>query len=55
MLSDFLKSRKQDAKDLVLELRKTFKYVSVLGTDVRVDGVSANAVSTSITDEGLSS
>lgn len=55
MLSDFLKSRKQDAKDLVLELRKTFKYVSVLGTDVRVQGISADVNSTHINDEGLSS
>lgn len=55
MLSEFLKSRKQDCKDLVLELRKTFKYVSVLGTDVRVQSVSANSKATSIQDEGLSS
>lgn len=55
MLSDFLKSRKQDAKDLVLELRKAFKYVSILGTDVRVQTVTANVKSTQITDEGLSS
>lgn len=55
MLSEFLKSRMKDAKALCMELRKTFKYVSVLGTDVRVQSVMANRMSTSIQDEGLGS
>ena len=55
MLSEFLKSRMKDAKALCNELRKTFKYVSVLGTDVRVQSVMANRMSTSIQDEGLGS
>ena len=55
MLSEFLKSRMKDAKALCIELRKTFKYVSVLGTDVRVQSVMANRMSTSIQDEGLGS
>ena len=54
MLSEFLKSRIKEAKELVLELRKTFKYVSVLGTDVRVQSVGANRMSTTIDDDGLS-
>ena len=45
----------KDAKALCIELRKTFKYVSVLGTDVRVQSVMANRMSTSIQDEGLGS
>ena len=55
MLSEFLTSRMKDAKALCIELRKTFKYVSVLGTDVRVQSVMANRMSTSIQDEGLGS
>lgn len=55
MLSEFLKSRMKDAKALCMELRKTFKYVSVLGSDVRVQSVMANRMSTSIQDEGLGS
>ena len=55
MLSEFLKSRMKDAKALCMELRKTFKYVSVLGCDVRVQSVMANRMSTSIQDEGLGS
>jgi TldD protein len=55
MLSEFLKSRMKDAKALCIELRKTFKYVSVLGSDVRVQSVMANRMSTSIQDEGLGS
>ena len=55
MLSEFLKSRMKDAKALCNELRKTFKYVSVLGSDVRVQSVMANRMSTSIKDEGLGS
>ena len=55
MLSEFLKSRMKDAKALCIELRKTFKYVSVLGADVRVQSVMANRMSTSIQDEGLGS
>lgn len=55
MLSEFLKSRMKDAKALCIELRKTFKYVSVLGCDVRVQSVMANRMSTSIQDEGLGS
>ena len=45
----------KDAKALCIELRKTFKYVSVLGCDVRVQSVMANRMSTSIQDEGLGS
>ena len=45
----------KDAKALCMELRKTFKYVSVLGCDVRVQSVMANRMSTSIQDEGLGS
>ena len=35
MFSPFLNSRKQNAISLVNELKKSFKYVSVLGTDVK--------------------
>ena len=55
MLSEFLKSRQALAKELVLELRKTFKYVSILGTDVRVQSVLATKVVSRISDEGFSS
>ena len=42
--SEFLNSRRNDCKDLVSELTKTFPYVGILGSDVRstVIGVDKN-------------
>ena len=40
--SEFLQSRRADARALVIELKKTYDYVSVLGVDVKARTVSAN-------------
>ena len=40
--SEFLQSRRADARALVTELKKTYDYVSVLGVDVKARTVSAN-------------
>ena len=49
--SEFLNSRRQDCKDLVAELSKSYSYVSILGSDVRSTAVQANR-STSAIGEG---
>ncbi|MBO5221087.1 MAG: TldD/PmbA family protein [Clostridia bacterium] len=49
--SEFLNSRRQDCKDLVAELSKSYSYVSILGSDVRSTAVRANR-STSAIGEG---
>ena len=46
--SEFLQSRRNDAKALVAELRKTYDYVSVLGVDVKARSISANRKLTNI-------
>ena len=46
--SEFLQSRRADAKALVAELRKTYDYVSVLGVDVKARSISANRKLTNI-------
>ena len=46
--SEFLQSRRADAKALVAELKKTFDYVSVLGVDVKARAVSASTRLTNI-------
>ena len=40
--SEFLHSRRADAKALVAELKKTYDYASVLGVDVKARSISAN-------------
>ena len=40
--SEFLHSRRSDAKALVAELKKTYDYASVLGVDVKARSISAN-------------
>ena len=46
--SEFLQSRRADAKALVAELKKTYDYVSILGVDVRAKSVMANNQLTNI-------
>ena len=46
--SEFLESRRADAKALVAELKKTYDYVSVLGVDVKARSVMANSKLTNI-------
>jgi len=37
--SKFLDSKRQDCKNLVAELRKSFAYVSILGADIKTTGI----------------
>ena len=37
--SKFLDAKRQDCKNLVAELRKSFAYVSVLGVDIKTTGI----------------
>ena len=46
--SEFLESRRSDAKALVAALRPHFDYVSILGSDVKARSVSANRKLTNI-------
>lgn len=46
--STFLESRRDDAKALVAQLKKTYDYASVLGVDVKARAVSANSKLTNI-------
>ena len=46
--SEFLESRRSDAKALVAALRPHFDYVSILGSDVKARSVSANKKLTNI-------
>ena len=46
--SEYLASRRSDARALVTELKKTYDYVSVLGVDVKARSVSANTKLTNI-------
>ena len=47
--SEFLHSRRADAKSLVAALMKTYDYVSILGVDVKARSIMANNKLTSIT------
>lgn len=55
MITKFLSDRKDNAIKLVKELKKHFKYVSVLGTDVRCQGVFVTSRVSQIKDEGIGS
>ena len=46
--SEFLHSRRADARALIGELKKTYDYASVLGVDVKARSISANNRLTSI-------
>ena len=50
--SEFLHSRRGDAKALVAELKKHYDYVSVLGVDVKARSVSVNKKLTNISSGG---
>ena len=50
--SEFLHSRRDDAKALVAELKKHYDYVSVLGVDVKARSVSVNRKLTNISSGG---
>ncbi len=52
--SNFLNSKRGECKALVAELRQHFKYVSILGSDVRSRGISADRRSTNIGEGNLS-
>ena len=46
--SEFLHSRRADAKALVAELMKTYDYASVLGADIKARSIMANNKLTNI-------
>lgn len=48
--STYLDGKRQDCRELVAELGKTFRYVSVLGTDVRMTAYQANRQSSAVTE-----
>ena len=50
--SEFLHSRRGDAKALVAELKKHYDYVSVLGVDVKARSISVNKKLTNISSGG---
>lgn len=52
--SKFLSLRRDDCKELVSELSKTFAYVSVLGSHVTSSRIAADRRSSSISEGGLS-
>lgn len=52
--SDFLNSKRQDCKELITALGEHFKYVSILGSDIRSTAVSVNKVSSNIGEGNLS-
>ncbi len=52
--SEFLNSKRAECRALVSELRKTFEYVSILGSDVRSVAISADRRSTNIGEGALS-
>ncbi len=52
--SKFLDSRREDARALVRELSSSFKYVSVLGSDVRSSRISADRRSSGVGEGSLS-
>ena len=52
--SEFLNSKREDCKALVEVLGKHFKYVSILGSDIRSTAISVNKVSSNIGEGNLS-
>ena len=54
MFSEFLNSKRNECKVLVAELSKSFKYVSILGSDVKSRAISADRRSTNIGEGNLS-
>ncbi len=52
--SKFLNSRREDCKALVAELRKSFKYVSILGSDVKSTAISVDRRSSNMGEGNLS-
>ena len=54
MFSTFLQENREKLKELLSELQKEYKYVSILGSDVKTMNYMANKMATSI-DEGRDS
>ena len=54
MFSEFLNSKRNECRALVAELSKKFKYVSILGSDVKSRAISADRRSTNIGEGNLS-
>lgn len=52
--SEFLNSKRDDCKALIAALGNHFKYVSILGSDIRSTAVSVNKVNSSIGEGNLS-
>ena len=52
--SKFLNSRREDCKALVAELGKNFKYVSILGSDVKSTAISVDRRSSNMGEGNLS-
>ena len=46
--SEFLNSRRAQARGLVAELKKEFRYVSILGVDIRARSVQADKKTSAI-------
>lgn len=54
MFSEFLNSKRDECKALVAELSKKFKYVSILGSDIKSVSISADRRSSNIGEGNLS-
>ncbi len=52
--SEYLNSKRNDCKQLVAELGKSFQYVSILGSDVKSSAISANRSTSGINEGTLS-
>ena len=52
--SEFLEQKREDCRQLVAVLGRTFPYVSILGSDVRSSRILANRAMTDIGEGGNS-
>ena len=52
--SKFLNSRREDCKALIAELGKSFRYVSILGSDIKSTGISVDRRSSNMGEGRLS-
>ena len=52
--SEFLNSKRKECKELINELSENFRYVSILGSDVRSVGISADRNTSNISEGNLS-
>ena len=52
--SEFLNSRRDDCRELVAELSKSFSYVAILGSDVKSSSIYANRMMSDISEGSMS-